>query len=434
MSKFLFLSIVILVSINMTAQTNWTIEEMLPLPEPVTNNAVCEGFVEVLGVIKPFVFSFGGIDSTLSYSGIHNKVWSYSVNDNTWQSLSDIPSTQETIASSASFVNGKIYIIGGYTVGPTGNEVSSSEVHIYDPATGIYSLGSLLTNAIDDQIQCVYKDSLIYVVSGWSNFSSINKVQIYDTYNDTWLVNNNMPPGNDYPVFGSNGIIVGDTLYYYGGASNQTSFPAKNLVRKGYINPTNPFFINWTKKDYLVPNAYRMACTTVNDTVFWIGGSETSYNYDAVAYDGSGIVEPSNQIFQYDKSNFEIDNTLEIPMDIRGIVSINETTKFLAGGMESNGIVSNKLLKLTWRKPTRPIVENIQALKEYKIQIQNPVENNTLIFSKEVKTIKIMDLNGRLIFEQNNVNSEILKVIDLEKSVYFIMIDNRSIKKIITYD
>jgi hypothetical protein len=102
--------------------------------------------------------------------------------------------------------------------------------------------------------------------------------------------------------------------------------------------------------------------------------------------------------------------------------------------MESNGIVSNKLLKLTWRKPTRPIVENIQALKEYKIQIQNPVENNTLIFSKEVKTIKIMDLNGRLIFEQNNVNSEILKVIDLEKSVYFIMIDNRSIKKIITYD
>jgi hypothetical protein len=63
MSKFLFLSIVILVSINMTAQTNWTIEEMLPLPEPVTNNAVCEGFVEVLGVIKPFVFSFGGIAS-----------------------------------------------------------------------------------------------------------------------------------------------------------------------------------------------------------------------------------------------------------------------------------------------------------------------------------------------------------------------------------
>jgi hypothetical protein len=201
-----------MVSINITAQTNWTIEEMLPLPEPVTNNAVCEGFVVFLGVMKPFVFSFGGIDSTLSYSGIHNKVWSYNVNNNTWQSLSDIPSTQETIASSASFVNGKIYIIDGYTGGPTGNEVSSSEVHIYDAATGIYSLGSPLTDAIDDQIQCVYKDSLIYVISGWSNFSSINKVQIYATYNDTWLVNNNMPPGNDYPIFGSNGIVSNKLL------------------------------------------------------------------------------------------------------------------------------------------------------------------------------------------------------------------------------
>lgn len=431
MSKIIFF-VLVFISSNLIAQTNWTIEELPPMPEPVTNNAVCEGFVEVLGVMKPFIFSFGGIDSTLSYSGIHNKVWSYSVNDNLWESLQDIPSTEETIASSASFINGKIYIIGGYTVGPTGTEVSSSKVHIYDPATGIYSLGSTLPEAIDDQVQCVYKDSLIFIVSGWSNFSSTNKVQIYDTYNNTWLVNNNMPPNNDYPVFGSNGIIVGDTLYYYGGASNQAIFPAKNQVRKGYINPINPFFIDWTIEDYLVPNGYRMACTSVNDTIFWIGGSETSYNYDAVAYDGSGIVSPSNQIFQYaPKEGFSVDNSIELPMDIRGIASIDETTKFLAGGIETNGKVSNKLLKLTWRKPEPSIVESIDELNEKKIQIQNPVENNIFVFSEEIESFQLFNISGQEIIQSTNINSKKIQIEYLDKGIYFLKIENNTYKLVL---
>lgn len=432
MSK-LFLLLIFLVSYNIQAQTNWTIEEMLPMPEPVTNNAVCEGFVEVLGVMKPFVFSFGGIDSTLDYTGIHNKAWSYSVNDKTWESISAIPSTDETIASSASFVNGKIYIIGGYTVEPTGAEISSSEVHIYDPATGIYSLGSSIPTAIDDQVQCVYKDSLIFVVTGWSNSSSTNKVQIYDTYTNTWLVNSNIQPNSDYTVFGSNGMIVGDTLYYYGGANNQTDFPAKNQVKKGYINPTNPLSIDWTITDYAVPNGYRMTATTVNDTIFWIGGSEISYNYDAVAYDGSGIVSPSNQIFEYaPKGDFNTDTTLVLPMDLRGIASVNETTKFIAGGIETNGKVSNKLLKLTWRKPVEEeIIESVLDLNNKLIFVQNPIVNNTLIFSEEVQNIKLINVNGQLIYERKNMNTNLLKINDLQKGIYFIMIENEITKVLI---
>ena len=68
----------------------------------------------------------------------------------------------------------------------------------------------------------VYKDSLIYVVTGWSGsgFSGTNvaNVQIYNPANDTWSVGTPVPNTNQYKAFGASGIIVEDTIYYFGGA------------------------------------------------------------------------------------------------------------------------------------------------------------------------------------------------------------------------
>ena len=50
---------------------NWAVTEVAGLPEPVSNNAVCEGFSSE----GSFIYSFSGIDSTLLSSGIHLKSW-----------------------------------------------------------------------------------------------------------------------------------------------------------------------------------------------------------------------------------------------------------------------------------------------------------------------------------------------------------------------
>ena len=52
---------------SVCSQSNWTVEEMAPMPEPVTNNAVCEAFTYgQIGfqdfISEKFVFSFGGIE------------------------------------------------------------------------------------------------------------------------------------------------------------------------------------------------------------------------------------------------------------------------------------------------------------------------------------------------------------------------------------
>lgn len=430
MLKSLFLTILFfLFSYSIIAQSKWTIEEMAPMPEPVTNNAVCEGFISGFAGNIPYVFSFGGINSTLVYTGIHNKSWRYNTETDIWESIADIPGPEKTIATSASYVNGKIYIMGGYTVAANGNEVSSDKVYIYNVQNNIFETnGAAIPVAIDDQVQCVYHDSLIYIVSGWSNTGNVNNVQIYDTYNDTWQVGTSVPNTSDFKVFGSNGTIVNDTLYYYGGANTTTNFPATNRLKKGYINPNDPTNINWSLDDFNLFTAYRLACTSVEDTVFWIGGSETSYNYNAVAYDGSGIVDPKNITIRYHKQYIETVVSNPLPMDLRGIASVSSHIKFLCGGIETNAKVSNKTLKLTWKKT---IETNISKLNPVQFILQNPIQGKILFLKENFKEIRIYSSIGELVFQDTNNTKNDIDLTFLNTGVYFLKLDKFDVKKII---
>jgi hypothetical protein len=342
--RVLIYTIIILFGINAKAQ-NVTITEMSSMPKAISNNAVTEGFING----NPYVFSFGGIDSSKSHSGITNESYRYDVINDSWDTIAPLPSSTAHIAAAASNVNGIIYIIGGYSVAPNGNEVSSNKVHRYNPITNSYlSDGVNIPIAIDDHVQAIYNDSLIYIATGWSNSTNVNNVQIYDTYNNSWQTGVTVPGYFDR-VFGSTGTIIGDTIYYFGGANLGSNFPVSNRLRKGYIDPSNPRFITWS---WSIPsplvNAYRPACTSFKNRPIWIGGSSVSYNYDGIAYNGSGGVVPTNKVIEY--SNSQINdltpqNSL-IPMDLRGVASISDSIKFIVGGMIANQQVSNKTLRL----------------------------------------------------------------------------------------
>jgi len=61
-------------NLSINAQnTIWEIDSMATMPEKVSNNAVCEGFIGN----NPYVYSFAGIDSTKNWAGIHLKAWRY---------------------------------------------------------------------------------------------------------------------------------------------------------------------------------------------------------------------------------------------------------------------------------------------------------------------------------------------------------------------
>jgi hypothetical protein len=339
------LSTVILLAfcLNSKAQT-WIVTPKAPMPMASANCAF------EIDSSEQFIYTFGGIDTSLKYSGIHQKCFKYTIQNNTWSTVQDMPDTLGKIAAGASLVRGNFFTIGGYHVYSNGSEKSSSRVHRFPfGAQQFFPDGSAIPIAIDDQAQAVWRDSLIYVVSGWSNTTNVNNVQIYNPYIDTWYPNSSFTPNNNlYKAFGASGTIVGDTIYYFGGATIGANFPVSSQLRKGVIDVSSPLNVTWSNTDLAPQVGYRMACAGTKDFVYWFGGSTQTYNYDGKAYANGAQVKPSGKIIRYHLASktWQVFNDIAINMDYRGCAKVNDSTFYLVGGIDSLGQASDACLEL----------------------------------------------------------------------------------------
>lgn len=323
------------------------VEIITNAPEAVTNNAVAGASINNID----YIYSFGGLDSTKLFSGIHKRSYLYNITQNKWLRLPDLPDSLPKIASAANRVKDTIYILGGYHVFANGHEVSSDKVHRFNIKTNTFLPdGKPIPIAIDDQVQAVWRDSLIFVVTGWSQKENIPNVQIYNPTTNTWQQGNSTPNSYNFKAFGAQGVFLKDTLFYFGGAAMGKNYPVQHRLVKGFVNPKNPTEITWIKTSLNASfNSYRLTATLVKKTPHFIGGSTTTYNYNGVAYNKTGGVNPHKTDFYY--ANNKIYNNINslLTMDLRGLASVNDSVKYIFGGMEKGQKVSNKILKLTWK-------------------------------------------------------------------------------------
>lgn len=404
---------------NVSAQTAWTWELLDSMPERVSNNAVAYGTDD----FNEYVFSFGGIDSTKLHTGVNKRAFRYTIGTDNWEEIEALPFTLSNIASGASTVKNIIYVIGGYHVNPGGSEVSSNEVIRYNPETNAYlTNGAAIPTPIDDHVQCVWRDSLIYVITGWSNTSNVPNTQIYDAELDNWLTGTETPNTNEYKAFGASGEIIGDTIYYYGGASMGFNFPAQKQLRKGVINADNPTEIEWTLLEDGPTTLYRSAALTYDNYVFWAGGSAISYNYNGVAYNGSGGVPPLNQIMRYDHNNgnwIQGEGAPYAVMDLRGIAQISSTQWIICGGMETDQYVSRKTYLLTYD----PITGGIDDLPNSGAEIK--IVNRQVILDRPAVQISVLGIDGKLLSIINpnqpvipeNINGLVIVRVEFENEI-----------------
>lgn len=420
----------------------WKPTEMASMPESVSNNAVCEGFIGD----APYVFSFSGIDSTKIWSGIHLKSWRYDVNLDQWESIAPLPDPNGgKIAASANRIGDIIYIIGGYHVAQNGSETSSSKVHRYQVSTNSYlEDGMDIPVAIDDQVQAVWRDSLIYVVTGWSDNTNVPNVQIYNPVQDNWFSGTPVPNNNFYKAFGAAGAIIGDTIYYQGGAALGSSFPGQYRLRKGVINPENPAEITWSVSSVFgITNiGYRMAAFEHQGYIHWLGGSGVTYNFNGIAYNGSGGVEPANRNLYLNTANSEWNSNLDYqyPMDLRGIADVSPETKYLAGGMLDGQSVTNKTFKLEWELEIVTSVGDFEISPDISIY---PNPSNGLISFNLRETVNseilvnVSDLSGKNILNfdlQPTENTLNLSMLNPGTYLLVLRIENENFSKLIRID
>lgn len=390
--------------LSVFAQNEWEWTELAEMPDSTTNNALCGATVNG----QKYIYSFGGIGDSLTYADIHQKVFKYNVINNTWTEEVPLPDTLGKIAAAASYVNNKIYIMGGYHVDQNGNEYSSDRVHRYNPSLDTFEVdGTSIPVPVDDHVQAVWRDSLIYVVTGWSNSKNVPDVQIYNPYFDSWLVGSELPDDNTFKSFGASGYILGDTLYYHGGVAGSFSFTARDHLRKGVINPDDPTDINWE----FVGNApggpnYRSACSGHGSKVFWVGGAEVAYNFDAVAYDGTGVVNPNRRILAFGAKGENYSNTFETDvsvMDLRGIAKLDGGNWVVAGGLDSLQSVSNK----TYLLHNDNLSDVDQALQPPFFEVRD-MDGYYRVRTENVGNIEVFDIAGRKLFSKRKQLADLI--------------------------
>ncbi len=417
----------IILSICATALTAqaWEITELAPLPEAISNNAV-EGAV-VDGEV--YLYSFAGIDSTKRSSGIHLRSYRYIVSEDRWEQISSLPDNQGKIAAAANRIGDIIYIVGGYYVFGNGAELTSNLVHRFNVRTNEYmSNAPVLLRGTDDQVQAVWRDSVLYAITGWNNVTNIRDVQIYFPERNLWTNGTPVPNNNIYKSFGASGTIIGDTIFYFGGASLGGAFPIQNEWRRGIINPESPSEIAWSDGTFN-PNqvGYRMASTSIGDTACWIGGSETTYNFNGIAYNGSGGVPPSGKTICYVPQTGEllIDQDDRIPMDLRGIVNFGDSLFYLIGGMEADQKVSKKLLRLRWKGDFTTSIASVSPKPAPEILIRR--EANCVHLSwrsaEPTASISLLNVSGQQVLHINGYSPDrCIDLSQLAEGQYFVLI------------
>ncbi|MEM7036377.1 MAG: hypothetical protein AAF570_05295, partial [Bacteroidota bacterium] len=376
--------------------THW--ESRSPMPARRANMATAS--LEIGDTT--WIYTFMGIDSTKACgTGIRLESWKYNTVTDTWFRIADVPDTEGRLAASATGLNGKIYLIGGYKVFNDCNEFTSPRVDIYDPATDTWSLGDTIIVPTDDHVQVLYRDSLIICISGWSNNTNTRRVQIYDTYLDQWSLSNDITgPG----LFGHCGGISGDTILYFDGVRIAGTFVLSNSVRRGVIQNGDPHTIQWTSLG-LHPGAkvYRGGGFGFQDRVIVTGGTNNAYNIDGIGYNNVPSVE-SGRTFGYNLTDGLYEEYARNPdsaMDVREVVQVGTNRFYVVGGMEANQTVTNKVSVFV----IDSVVVGLEAerLSDIKLRVwPNPVQAqfNVEFVTDALTTVnfELWDMRGKRIF------------------------------------
>ena len=187
------------------------------------------------------------------------------------------------VASSASLVSGKIYVIGGWNyVGS--NIVTYGNVWEYDPATDTWDdttrmdmptpRAYLSTNVIDGKI---------YAFGGSNETTALSTVEVYDPFTNTWTPKSDMPAGRTYLMTSA---VEDSLIYIFGGSTSPFDKPMSDAWAY------NPGSDKFKAVSPMPTGLITSTCNAVDEKIYIIGGSRTPW-----------IFQSDSLLLEYDPHN-----------------------------------------------------------------------------------------------------------------------------------
>lgn len=181
----------------------WILKNPMPTDRNTPASALLDGNIYVAGGLHV-------INGVPDYNGL--KTFEvYDLSTETWSTLPDMPTNRWGLSAVA--FNGKIYILGGRSLG-----VPYSSIEVYDPQMNTWT--TITTSSMPTpryQLTTCLLNNKIYAIDGWYNSSGgpiYNNVEVYDPITDTWTTYNPMPVA----VAMLDGYELNGKLYVYGGS------------------------------------------------------------------------------------------------------------------------------------------------------------------------------------------------------------------------
>jgi hypothetical protein len=333
----------------------WDVARGPDLPLAVANNAVAAATVHG----RPWLFSFLGLESGRDYRAITTRAFALDVEHARWESLPDVPGRAGRLAATAQAVGDRVYVFGGYEVAADGKETTSPATDIYIAPERRYARGADQPVPLDDSVSGVWRDRLIYLVSGWSTNRTVPAVQAYDPTADRWFAATPIP---GTPVFGHAGGLIDNTIVYCGGARMLGGTPKYGISHECYrgdINPGDPASITW-RAIPAHPGAprYRAAAgpvrTAATTGIMFVGGTANPYNYNGTGYDGRPAdPEAATWIYDVGRETWVAGPALDRPtMDHRALAH-GAGVWWVVGGFTRGQVVTAGVTRLAITAPAK---------------------------------------------------------------------------------
>ena len=342
MKKLLFLALAPIVLVAATP----SVQELAPVPAPVSNNAV----VAVNINRQILIYSFMGLGPDRTWNSLTNAAYALNLKYNKWTTIRSAPGSGRLGAAAASAQN-QVFVIGGFVPDQSGLQAVVPDLSVYDPIGLRWYRGPDLPTPVRDAVAGAYHDRYIYVVGGLGKAGPTNEVQVYDVVAQHWL---QATPYPGSPVFGHAGTVVGDAIVYIDGAKKNAAgsklpYVASDECWLGKIDRKDPKKIQWSKLPPHPGSArYRIAAggSDRDARAYFAGGSDAIYDYSGMGLDRKPA-EPSPEVFAFNLRNSSweaLQNAPNPTMDHRGLIATPDGL-IVVGGMASGPkVVANTVV------------------------------------------------------------------------------------------
>jgi N-acetylneuraminic acid mutarotase len=225
-------------------------------------------------VHRGMIYCIGGYNGATVFYGPESYDWKteyydlganevYDPATDTWETKTPLPTPRH--ASATNTVDGRIYVIGGYSI-TTHSVLNVNEV--YDPETDTWETKKSPPLEVAGSASAVV-DAKIYVLGEDPNANWKNVILIYDPANDSWSVGAFAPVSYAATAGATTGVNAPKRIYFFDENRTDVYDPASDNWTVGAAAPT----------DRLIASA-----AVVDDLFYLIGGRTGQWGYMTFMY------------------------------------------------------------------------------------------------------------------------------------------------------